>query len=76
MKFLPTVTSKNALRERTRVESLRRAYLELQGAIPSVPPNTKLSKVSEVVSTAYSILGGFGVAKGSYPLRGCVPAHG
>ncbi|XP_050732377.1 uncharacterized protein LOC127006479 isoform X2 [Eriocheir sinensis] len=39
------VTSKNALRERTRVESLRRAYMELQGAIPSVPPNTKLSKL-------------------------------
>ncbi|XP_042207240.1 transcription factor 23-like [Homarus americanus] len=47
-------TSKNALRERTRVESLRRAYLELQAAIPSVPPNTKLSKLDVLVlATTY-----------------------
>ncbi|XP_068235096.1 uncharacterized protein [Palaemon carinicauda] len=47
-------TSKNALRERTRVESLRRAYLELQAAIPSVPPNTKLSKLDVLMlATTY-----------------------
>ena len=39
------MTSKNALRERSRVEQLRKAYLDLQNVIPSVPPNTKLSKV-------------------------------
>ncbi|KAK8381149.1 hypothetical protein O3P69_008191 [Scylla paramamosain] len=49
-----TATSKNALRERTRVESLRRAYMELQAAIPSVPPNTKLSKLDVLVlATTY-----------------------
>nr|XP_053642702.1 uncharacterized protein LOC128695842 [Cherax quadricarinatus] len=47
-------TSKNALRERTRVENLRRAYLELQAAIPSVPLNTKLSKLDVLVlATTY-----------------------
>ncbi|XP_066984900.1 uncharacterized protein [Macrobrachium rosenbergii] len=47
-------TSKNALRERSRVESLRRAYLELQAAIPSVPPNTKLSKLDVLMlATTY-----------------------
>ncbi|XP_071528814.1 uncharacterized protein [Panulirus ornatus] len=47
-------TSKNALRERSRVESLRKAYLELQAAIPSVPPNTKLSKLDVLVlATTY-----------------------
>nr|XP_045611375.1 uncharacterized protein LOC123766360 [Procambarus clarkii] len=49
-----SATSKNALRERTRVESLRRAYLELQAALPSVPPNTKLSKLDVLVlATTY-----------------------
>ncbi|XP_045109842.1 uncharacterized protein LOC123503836 isoform X2 [Portunus trituberculatus] len=49
-----TATSKNALRERTRVESLRKAYMELQAAIPSVPPNTKLSKLDVLVlATTY-----------------------
>ncbi|KAK4305393.1 hypothetical protein Pmani_022719 [Petrolisthes manimaculis] len=52
--YTATGTSKNALRERTRVESLRRAYLELQAAIPSVPPNTKLSKLDVLVlATTY-----------------------
>ncbi|XP_042871055.1 uncharacterized protein LOC122252584 [Penaeus japonicus] len=47
-------TSKNALRERSRVESLRRAYLELQAAIPSVPAHTKLSKLDVLVlATTY-----------------------
>ncbi|CAL4160068.1 unnamed protein product, partial [Meganyctiphanes norvegica] len=50
----PRGTSKNAMRERSRVESLRRAYLELQAAIPSVPPNTKLSKLDVLVlATTY-----------------------
>ncbi|KAK7077190.1 hypothetical protein SK128_005544 [Halocaridina rubra] len=41
-----TGTSKNALRERTGVESLRKAHLELQAAMPTVPPNTKLTLIN------------------------------
>ncbi|XP_076043788.1 uncharacterized protein LOC143026888 [Oratosquilla oratoria] len=47
-------SSRNALRERTRVESLRKAYQDLQAAIPSVPPNTKLSKLDVLaLATSY-----------------------
>lgn len=35
----------NAARERSRVQTLRQAFLELQKTLPSVPPDTKLSKL-------------------------------
>ncbi|TNN88913.1 Transcription factor 24 [Liparis tanakae] len=35
----------NAARERSRVQTLRTAFLELQRTLPSVPPDTKLSKL-------------------------------
>ncbi|XP_077443480.1 transcription factor 24-like [Stigmatopora argus] len=35
----------NAARERSRVRNLRQAFLSLQAALPSVPPDTKLSKL-------------------------------
>lgn len=35
----------NAARERSRVQTLRHAFLELQRTLPSVPPDTKLSKL-------------------------------
>lgn len=47
-------TSRNAARERSRVKSLRTAFLELQNSLPSVPPNTKLSKLDVLVlATTY-----------------------
>ncbi|KAM8953317.1 transcription factor 23-like [Pelodytes ibericus] len=39
----------NAARERTRVRTLRQAFLSLQAALPSVPPDTKLSKLDVLV---------------------------
>ncbi|XP_066561277.1 transcription factor 24 [Amia ocellicauda] len=38
-----------AARERSRVRSLRQAFHSLQAALPSVPPNTKLSKLDVLV---------------------------
>ncbi|XP_034756354.1 transcription factor 24-like [Etheostoma cragini] len=35
----------NAARERSRVRNLRQAFHSLQAALPSVPPDTKLSKL-------------------------------
>ncbi|OCT81498.1 hypothetical protein XELAEV_18028318mg [Xenopus laevis] len=44
----------NAARERGRVRTLRQAFLSLQAALPSVPPNTKLSKLDVLVlATSY-----------------------
>ncbi|CAL1531100.1 unnamed protein product, partial [Lymnaea stagnalis] len=44
----------NAARERSRVKTLRSAFLELQRTLPAVPPNTKLSKLDVLVlATAY-----------------------
>ncbi|XP_059140202.1 uncharacterized protein LOC131928253 [Physella acuta] len=44
----------NAARERSRVKTLRTAFLELQRSLPAVPPNTKLSKLDILVlATAY-----------------------
>ncbi|XP_029452127.1 transcription factor 23-like [Rhinatrema bivittatum] len=44
----------NAARERSRVQTLRQAFLSLQAALPSVPPNTKLSKLDVLVlATSY-----------------------
>ena len=44
----------NAERERTRVKSLRGAFLELQRTLPAVPPDTKLSKLDVLVlATTY-----------------------
>ncbi|KAJ8270647.1 hypothetical protein GJAV_G00117570 [Gymnothorax javanicus] len=39
----------NAARERSRVRNLRQAFQNLQAALPSVPPNTKLSKLDVLV---------------------------
>nr|XP_033792242.1 transcription factor 23-like [Geotrypetes seraphini] len=44
----------NAARERNRVQTLRQAFLSLQAALPSVPPDTKLSKLDVLVlATSY-----------------------
>lgn len=44
----------NAARERTRVQTLRHAFLELQRTLPSVPPDTKLSKLDVLIlATTY-----------------------
>lgn len=46
--------SRNAARERSRVKSLRNAFLCLQMSLPSVPPNTKLSKLDVLIlATSY-----------------------
>ncbi|XP_067406664.1 transcription factor 23 [Emydura macquarii macquarii] len=42
----------NAARERSRVRTLRQAFLALQAALPSVPPDTKLSKLDVLVLAA------------------------
>ncbi|KAM4694478.1 transcription factor 23-like [Discoglossus pictus] len=44
----------NAARERSRVRTLRQAFLSLQAALPSVPRDTKLSKLDVLVlATSY-----------------------
>ncbi|KAL3870122.1 hypothetical protein ACJMK2_042733 [Sinanodonta woodiana] len=44
----------NAARERSRVKSLRSAFLDLQKTLPAVPPDTKLSKLDVLVlATTY-----------------------
>lgn len=44
----------NAARERTRVKTLRSAFLDLQRTLPAVPPDTKLSKLDVLVlATTY-----------------------
>ncbi|XP_059809270.1 transcription factor 24-like [Hypanus sabinus] len=44
----------NAARERSRVQTLRLAFLELQKTLPSVPPDTKLSKLDVLIlATTY-----------------------
>uniref|UniRef100_A0A4W2I7V1 Transcription factor 24 n=2 Tax=Bos indicus x Bos taurus TaxID=30522 RepID=A0A4W2I7V1_BOBOX len=44
----------NAARERSRVQTLRNAFLELQRTLPSVPPDTKLSKLDVLLlATTY-----------------------
>ncbi|XP_039102934.1 transcription factor 24 [Hyaena hyaena] len=44
----------NAARERSRVQTLRLAFLELQRALPAVPPDTKLSKLDVLLlATTY-----------------------
>ncbi|KAH3782805.1 hypothetical protein DPMN_160725 [Dreissena polymorpha] len=44
----------NAARERSRVKTLRTAFLELQRSLPAVPPDTKLSKLDILVlATTY-----------------------
>lgn len=46
----PTIpTAKNAERERSRVRSLRTAFQSLQACLPSVPPDTKLSKLDILI---------------------------
>ncbi|XP_002740066.2 transcription factor 24-like [Saccoglossus kowalevskii] len=47
-------TGANAARERSRVKTLRSAFLELQKTLPAVPPDTKLSKLDVLVlATTY-----------------------
>ncbi|XP_070555156.1 transcription factor 24-like [Ptychodera flava] len=47
-------TGANAARERGRVKTLKSAFLELQKTLPSVPPDTKLSKLDVLVlATTY-----------------------
>lgn len=49
-----TGMSRNAARERYRVKSLRNAFQNLQKCLPSVPPNTKLSKLDVLIlATTY-----------------------
>lgn len=43
------VPAKNAERERSRVKSLRNAFQTLQSCLPSVPPDTKLSKLDILI---------------------------
>ncbi|XP_078461453.1 uncharacterized protein LOC144726532 [Lampetra planeri] len=44
----------NAARERSRVRTLRHAFLALQRALPAVPPDTKLSKLDVLLlATTY-----------------------
>ena len=44
----------SAARERTRVKTLRSAFLDLQKTLPAVPPDTKLSKLDVLVlATTY-----------------------
>ncbi|XP_068094482.1 transcription factor 24 [Hyperolius riggenbachi] len=44
----------NAARERNRVQTLRHAFMELQRTLPSVPPDTKLSKLDVLIlATTY-----------------------
>ena len=48
------VIQENAARERSRVKTLRGAFLELQRTLPAVPPDTKLSKLDVLVlATTY-----------------------
>lgn len=42
-------TAKNAARERTRVKSLRVGFQRLQNSLPSVPADTKLSKLDILI---------------------------
>ncbi|XP_003787516.1 transcription factor 23 [Otolemur garnettii] len=42
----------NAARERSRVRTLRQAFLALQATLPAVPPDTKLSKLDVLVLAA------------------------
>ncbi|XP_060115986.1 transcription factor 23 [Heteronotia binoei] len=44
----------NAARERSRVRTLHQAFLALQAALPTVPPDTKLSKLDVLLlATSY-----------------------
>ncbi|XP_070284494.1 transcription factor 23 [Myotis yumanensis] len=48
------VSPENAARERSRVRTLRQAFLALQAALPAVPTGTKLSKLDVLVlATSY-----------------------
>ncbi|XP_004451547.2 transcription factor 23 [Dasypus novemcinctus] len=46
------VGPENAARERSRVRTLRQAFLALQATLPAVPPDTKLSKLDVLVLAA------------------------
>ena len=40
---------KNATRERSRVRLLRSGFMDLQRALPCIPPDTKLGELNELV---------------------------
>ncbi|XP_053206963.1 transcription factor 23-like, partial [Panonychus citri] len=46
---VPIETGKNAARERSRVRSLRLAFQQLQQSIPTIPADTKLSKLDVLI---------------------------
>ncbi|KAL4649208.1 transcription factor 24-like [Arapaima gigas] len=48
-KVLKSPSPESAARERSRVRNLRQAFHSLQAALPSVPPDTKLSKLDVLV---------------------------
>ncbi|MBZ3879122.1 Transcription factor 23 [Sciurus carolinensis] len=54
VQFSSEASPENAARERSRVRTLRQAFLALQAALPAVPPDTKLSKLDVLVlATSY-----------------------
>ncbi|XP_075770635.1 transcription factor 23 [Pelodiscus sinensis] len=61
----------NAARERSRVRTLRQAFLALQAALPTVPPDTKLSKLDVLVlATSYIAHLSHTLHPGQAPARG------
>ena len=51
-KRLGPTSTRNAARERSRVQSLRGAFRSLQASLPAVPPDTKLSKLDVLTLAA------------------------
>ncbi|XP_025914035.1 transcription factor 23 [Apteryx rowi] len=67
----------NAARERSRVRTLRQAFVALQAALPAVPPGTKLSKLDVLVlATSYIAHLGQALGRGPLPPGTCHPPHG
>uniref|UniRef100_A0A8B9NTH0 Transcription factor 23 n=1 Tax=Apteryx owenii TaxID=8824 RepID=A0A8B9NTH0_APTOW len=67
----------NAARERSRVRTLRQAFVALQAALPAVPPGTKLSKLDVLVlATSYIAHLGQALGRGPPPPGTCHPPHG
>uniref|UniRef100_A0A8C3STF2 Transcription factor 23 n=1 Tax=Chelydra serpentina TaxID=8475 RepID=A0A8C3STF2_CHESE len=66
----------NAARERSRVRTLRQAFLALQAALPSVPPDTKLSKLDVLVlATSYITHLSHTLRQGQPPPEAAPPAR-
>ncbi|XP_075000705.1 transcription factor 23 [Calonectris borealis] len=67
----------NAARERSRVRALRRAFLSLQAALPTVPAGTKLSKLDILVlATSYIAHLSHALGRGPPPPVPSCPLHG